>query len=98
MKKYFKSYFCHEANTELNQIIYAFVYGLLFGGFSWGIVWLIVFIIIYEIFIFYVTDGLEPHWRLLARVGINAALFLGWILGRWLILGHTGLEFLMRKC
>ena len=98
MRDWCKSYFCNEANSELNQIVIAFVWGLLFGSISWGLIWLIVFLIIYEIFIFYVTEGLAPYWGFLVRVAVIAATLIGWVLGRWLIIGYTGFEFMMRKC
>ncbi len=96
IKKYGKDYFCSETCTEFNEIVISFAYGLIFGSFSYGLIWLIVFIIVYEVYVFYVTKDVPERWRFLARVGINAAALLGWILGRWLILDKTGFEFMMR--
>jgi hypothetical protein len=84
IKKYCKSWYCCDSNTEFNQIIIAFTYGLIFGSLSKGLLWFIVFIIIYECFLFYVTDGLKDHWTI--RLVVNLSLLVGWIFGRYLIL------------
>ncbi len=96
IKKYGQKFFCSDSSTELNQIVFSFAIGLLFGPISWGLAYFIAFIIIYEIIVFYITSGLSPKWRFLARLGINAAAILGWIIGRWLVLGNTGFEWFAR--
>lgn len=97
IKKYGQMMFCSNASTELNQLVFSFAIGLLFGPMSWGIIYYVIFIIIYEIIIFYITSGLPPTWRLLSRVSINAAALIGWVLGRWLVLGRTGFEWSVRR-
>lgn len=92
-----KYYLCSDSNTEFNQIVISFAYGLLFGSLSWGLLWLIIFFIFYELFFYYVSEGIDPYWRWLGRLGIIASAFLGWIIGRWLVLGYTGCEFMMRE-
>jgi len=96
IKKYGKMMFCSENSTEFNQLVFSFALGLLFGPMSWGIIYYVIFIIIYEIIVFYVTSGLEPFWRLISRISINSAALIGWMLGRWLVLGRTGFEWCVR--
>jgi hypothetical protein len=91
-----RSYFCAEEATELNQIVIAFTLGLLLGPFPTNLLFKLVLIIIYEIILFYYTSGLAPYWRCLNRIAVNSAGLYGYFLGRWLITGSTGLEYLVR--
>lgn len=92
-----RGYFCSERSTEFNQIVIAFASGLLLGPFSVSLVTKFIFIIIYEVIIFYYTRHAPKRWRYINRLATNCAGLYGYFLGRWLITGITGLEFLVRN-
>lgn len=87
-----KSYFCSDRTTELSQLVCAFVIGILFGPFSTSLIWRLIYVIVYLIVIFYFTRGEKPYWKTLTRIAIISISFYGYLLGRWLVLGTTGLE------
>lgn len=87
-----KSYFCSKRTTELSQLIIAFTCGVLLGPFGGSLLWRLMFAIIYFAIIYYFTKGEKPYWRTLTRVAIVCISFYGYFLGRWLMLGTTGLE------
>jgi hypothetical protein len=83
--------------TELQRLICAFVLGIIFGPLSRGPIWLLASTIIVELTTFFIPacrlEGGSYCFEL--RVGIVAAGFLGWILGRTLALEETGCEHLV---
>ncbi len=78
--------------TELFQLIYGFVMGLILGPLAGNIVFVLLTVVIIEVYTFWSTATLPQPWRFEARVAINLFALIGWVLGRWLILGETGLE------
>jgi hypothetical protein len=88
VEEWFKS----TTSTEFSQIVFSFALGLISGPLSRGISFFFLFVCIYEIALWRITEGLPIYWQMRTRVVVNLASFLGWIVGRYLILEETGLE------
>lgn len=76
----------------MEGLILSFFVGLLTGPFSWGIIWFLMFVTVWEICLCMLTSASKTLgsffcWELESRIAINVAAFLGWILGRYLLLG-----------
>ncbi|CAH6418262.1 Hypothetical protein POVN_LOCUS32 [uncultured virus] len=82
------------AGPELFRLVFAFVWGLLMGPLSSGFIYTFIMIILLEFYAAWATSMEHPQWRFVSVVAINLAGIAGWVLGRWLILGETGLEHL----
>ena len=81
----------HNKDIEF-QIIASLASGLLFGGLSKTILFTILFVLVFEFFVFHSSKFYPPIVKGEDRVLINLVFFLGWIVGRVLMLNETGLE------
>lgn len=80
-------------NTDIElQAVFFLAYGFLFGGISTSLFITIIFVIVYEFYVFNITLIYPPEVRAIDRVLLNLIFFLGWVLGRLLILNECGLE------
>ena len=74
------------------QIITSLASGLLFGGISRTILFTVIFVLVFEFVVFYSSRFYPPKVKDEDRILINLVFFLGWIVGRVLMLNETGLE------
>ena len=81
----------HQIDLEF-QIITSLASGLLCGGLSKTILFTILCVIVFEFVIFHSSKFFPPVVKGVDRVLINLAFFLGWILGRVLMLDENGFE------
>ena len=83
---------CQE---DIYGVVVGFLYGLFLGPLSAGFVYLFIATIILEAYAIISTAKIPNGYRLEARIAITAAAIMGWIVGRWFVLGETGVENLV---
>lgn len=64
------------------QGVVGFAFGMMLSPYSVGIEFVISFMVVYEIFIYAITEGKAPYWRLSDRIFVVSAYLLGWVMGR----------------
>ena len=74
------------------QIVTSLATGLLFGGLSKTILFTILFVVVFEFVVFHSSKFYPPVVKEEDRFIINLVFFLGWIIGRVLMLNETGFE------
>ena len=64
------------------QAVVGFAVGMMFSPYSVGIEFVLSFAVAYELFVYAITEGKAPYWRLSDRIFVVSAYLLGWIMGR----------------
>lgn len=72
-------------HNYLVNIIYSFVTGIIFSPFNNGFKYFIFYLIAWELFYMFVTKLRYPYYNLETRVATIYSSFLGYIIGRTLI-------------
>lgn len=71
-------------------VIFGLAYGIFTGPISSGFVYLFLVTVIFEIYVFASTE--YSKYSALSRILMNVAMVIGWIIGRYLYLGETGID------
>ncbi len=80
-------------SNDAYSLIVGFLWGMFMGPMSSGFVYLFISTIVLEAYAAIITA--HNVYRAEMRIAITAAAVMGWIFGRWLVLGETGVENLI---
>ena len=79
-------YFKNPNYTQLVQIVVSFVFGLILAPYGYGFIYFLIYLLAYEFVYLLATQGCNPYWGPVFRLGAVSASILGFLIGR-IILG-----------
>lgn len=80
----------------LFQVVFSFVIGLFLGPYSNSLELLILLMVLTESLAYYTSFLYNKEFpNFLERLAINCMYLMGWVVGRWLVMGETGFEYYM---